>query len=339
MKDEDGNGGYHYSVEVIVGETNCTLSTEYSPDRCLVNKRETRLCSAKVHETQPDDSPKARGVQIKRYEVTSTLCKDSHDTVNLERQASVEDQDVLDVAKGVTHQIGESFSSNMWLVSQVVSANRFQVEDGINYALTLRFSESNCPLAVVQDSDIGVLYSGACLVNHTSDSRYCQLLVNKQRISYRSLDPQTFRLNILDQICAEQKVCPSGCDKLDISPVCGSDGRMYPNSCYLQAASCRRRVEEEDSLTSAPDSLCARSQLQDNIICAGCPVEGSQENTDVRAAADFANIALTSQFNNTRYFALDSITNVKTQVDNHQYVNNVVYEWSLARLLLVQTTS
>merc|ERR1719410_1038233 len=87
---------------------------------------------------------------------------------------------------------------------------------------------------------------------------------------------------------------------------------MYPNNCYLQQASCRRR--NSDTLSQAPDSVCARSQLQDNIICAGCPVEGSQENVDVRAAADFANIALTSHFNNTRYFALDSITNVKTQV-------------------------
>merc|ERR1719410_3139021 len=87
---------------------------------------------------------------------------------------------------------------------------------------------------------------------------------------------------------------------------------MYPNNCYLQQASCRRR--NSDTLSQAPDSFCARTQLQDNIICAGCPVEGSQENEDVRAAADFANIALTSSFNNKNYFALDSITDVKTQV-------------------------
>lgn len=43
-------------------------------------------------------------------------------------------------------------------------------------------------------------------------------------------------------------------------------------------------------------------------------MEGSQENEDVRAAADFANIALTQHFNSSHYFALDSITNVRTQV-------------------------
>ena len=56
------------------------------------------------------------------------------------------------------HQVGESFSSNMWLVTQIVSANRFKVEEGINYALTLRFSESSCPLSLVKDSDTDLLY-------------------------------------------------------------------------------------------------------------------------------------------------------------------------------------
>ena len=95
--------------------------------------------------------------------------------------------------------------------------------------------------------------------------------------------------------------------------MCGSDGNVYPNKCYLEMASCRRRNNDEE-LVQARDSVCARSKLQDKIICAGCPEEGSQENEDVRAAADFANIALTSHFDNTNYFALDSITNVKTQV-------------------------
>ena len=61
---------------------------------------------------------------------------------------------------------------------------------------------------------------------------------------------------------------------------------------------------------------CHRSQLQDTIICAGCPVEGSQEKEDVRAAADFAILALTQHFNSSHYLALDSITNVKTQVSS-----------------------
>ena len=64
---------------------------------------------------------------------------------------------------------------------------------------------------------------------------------------------------------------------------------------------------------------CHRSQLQDTIICAGCPVEGSQEKEDVRAAADFAILALAQHFNSSHYFALDSITNVRTQVC--QFVN------------------
>merc|ERR1740123_1575598 len=115
-------------------------------------------------------------------------------------------------------------------------------------------------------------------------------------LTHRSITSSAFRLTVIDQICAEKKECPSGCDKVSVSPVCGSDGKVYPNSCYLQAASCRRR-SDSDQLRPAPDSLCARSQLQDNVICAGCPVEGSQENEDVRAAADFANIALTQHFN------------------------------------------
>ena len=95
--------------------------------------------------------------------------------------------------------------------------------------------------------------------------------------------------------------------------MCGSDGKVYPNSCYLQQASCRRRSSEEE-LSQAADSVCARTKLQENIICAGCPQEGSQENEDVRAAADFASLALTEDFNSAHYFALDSITEVKTQV-------------------------
>ena len=43
-------------------------------------------------------------------------------------------------------------------------------------------------------------------------------------------------------------------------------------------------------------------------------MEGSQENTAVRSAAKAAAISLSRKMNNTNYFALDSITNVKTQV-------------------------
>ena len=339
VSEDDGEGGRYYSVEVSVGETNCSLDTAYSPDKCRVRNRETRLCSAEVHETIPQEAAMlARGVDIKRYEVRSTLCKDSHDTVNLERQATIEDEDVIAVAKMLTTQVGESFSDKIWLVSQIISANRFKVEDGVNYALTLRFTESNCPLSVAKDNDLNLLYNnGECYVNYTADSRYCQLLVKKQRITYRSLTSSPYQLSILEQVCAEQRQCPSDCDQQPLSPVCGSDGKMYPNKCYLQAAGCRRRSEDGD-LVQSPDSVCARSQLQDNIICAGCPEEGSQENEEVRAAADFANIALTSHFNNTHYFALDSITNVKTQVSSIHHCN-IISNNSLFRLSLAPTTS
>ena len=48
MAETDGAGGVLYDVEVIVGETNCSLSSDYDPASCPVNKRETRLCSAQV---------------------------------------------------------------------------------------------------------------------------------------------------------------------------------------------------------------------------------------------------------------------------------------------------
>jgi hypothetical protein len=80
----------------------------------------------------------------------------------------------------------------------------------------------------------------------------------------------------------------------------------------MQQASCQRESKVE--ITQAPDEFCHKNALQDSIICAGCPQEGSQENDDVRAAADFATLVLTSEFSNKHYFALDSITEVKTQV-------------------------
>ena len=48
MKESDGEDGFYYAVEVTVGETNCSLSSDYDPASCPVNKRETRLCSAQV---------------------------------------------------------------------------------------------------------------------------------------------------------------------------------------------------------------------------------------------------------------------------------------------------
>ena len=50
------------------------------------------------------------------------------------------------------------------------------------------------------------------------------------------------------------------------------------------------------------------------VLCSGCPKDGSQENTAVRAAAQAATIALSRKLNNTNYFALDSIIKASTQV-------------------------
>ena len=203
LKVEHGEGGFLYSIEVTVGETNCSLAEDFSQSKCGLKRRQTRLCSAKVHETQPEKVP--RNIDMKRYEVTSTICKDSHDTINLEKMASVTDEDVVEVAKALTPVIGQSFSANMWLVTQINSVNRIKAEEGINYALTVRFSESNCPLNIVRDSELESLYdSEVCQVEHTSDSMFCQILVNKKRTTYRSLN-SPFSLHILDQVCAEKK--------------------------------------------------------------------------------------------------------------------------------------
>ena len=203
LKESDGEGGFLYSIEVTVGETNCSLAQDFIAQSCPLKRRQSRLCSAQVHETQPEKVP--RDVDMKRYEVKSTICKDSHDTLNLEKQASENDPDVIEVAKALTPEIGQSFSSNMWLVTQITAASRYKADEGINYALTVRFSESNCPLNIVKDSDLSSLYdSQVCQVEHTADSKFCQVLVNKKRITYRSL-ASPFTLTIIDQICAEKR--------------------------------------------------------------------------------------------------------------------------------------
>jgi len=310
MKDSNGKGGFFYTVDLTVSESNCDLNDPYDPTVCVGNKRDSRLCSAKVVESGPSQKL-PRGVEIRRYEVTSTLCKDPHDTINLERQATVEDQDVIDVAKAITNQVGSTFGDNVWLITQVVSANRIKADEGINYALALKFAESDCTRATVGNAEPDLLYGGVCAVEHTAKSKTCQVLVNKRKNTYRSLG-STFQISILDQVCAERKVCPNDCEKYEVSPVCGSDGKTYPSECYMQQASCQR--ESKIAITPSPDAFCAKTALQDSIICAGCPQEGSRENDDVRAAADFATLVLTSEFDNKHYFALDSITEVKTQV-------------------------
>jgi len=310
MKDSDGKGGFFYTVDLTVSESNCNLDEPYDPQVCAGNKRDSRLCSAKVIESGPSQKL-PRGVEIRRYEVTSTLCKDPHDVINLERQATVEDVDVIDVAKAITNQVGETFGENVWLITQVISASRQKAEEGLNYALSLKFAESDCPRANVGNAEPDLLYGGVCTVDHTAKSKTCQVLVNKRKNTYRSIGA-TFQISILDQVCAERKVCPTDCAKYEVSPVCGSDGKTYPSTCYMQQASCQKSSKSE--ITPAPDAFCAKTALQDSIICAGCPQEGSRENEDVRAAADFATLVLTSEFDNKHYFALDSITQVKTQV-------------------------
>jgi hypothetical protein len=145
-----------------------------------------------------------RGVEIRRYEVTSTLCKDPHDTINLARQATVEDQDVIDVAKAITNQVGASFGDNVWLITQVVSASRLKAAEGLNYALALKFAESDCARATVGNAEPDLLYGGVCRVDHTAKSKTCQVVVNKRKNTYRSIG-STFALSILDQVCAERK--------------------------------------------------------------------------------------------------------------------------------------
>merc|ERR1711892_668142 len=299
MKDSNGKGGFFYTVDLTVSESNCDLNDPYDPTVCIGNKRDSRLCSAKVVESGPSQKL-PRGVEIRRYEVTSTLCKDPHDTINLERQATVEDQDVIDVAKAITNQVGSTFGDNVWLITQVVSANRIKAEEGLNYALALKFAESDCTRATVGNAEPDLLYGGVCTVEHTAKSKTCQVLVNKSKNTYRSLG-STFQISILDQVCAEREVCPNDCEKYEVSPVCGSDGKTYPSECYMQQASCQR--ESKIAITPSPDAFCAKTALQDSIICAGCPQEGSQENDDVRAAADFATLVLTSEFDNKHYFA------------------------------------
>merc|ERR1711936_989819 len=310
MKDSDGKGGFYYTVDLTVSESNCELDQEFDPKFCFGNRRDSRLCSAKVIESGPSQKL-PRGVEIRRFEVTSTVCKDPHDTINLESQATVEDQDVIDVAKAITNQVGLSFGENVWLITQVISASRLKAEEGLNYALTLKFAESDCARSTVGNAEPDLLYGGVCNVEHTARSKTCQVLVNKRKNTYRCIG-SNFALSILDQVCAQKKVCPGDCEQFDIAPVCGSDGKIYSSQCYMQQASCQKETKEE--ITRVSDEFCAKTKLQESIICAGCPQEGSKEKDEVRTAADFATLVLTSKYKNKHYFALDSITDVKAQV-------------------------
>ena len=104
MKDSDGAGGFHYSIQLAISESDCPLSEEFDPAVCAGNLRDTRVCSARVHE-RPLGEKAPRGVFIRRYEVQSTFCKDPADSVNLARPATVQDQDVVDIAKALTKQV------------------------------------------------------------------------------------------------------------------------------------------------------------------------------------------------------------------------------------------
>ena len=90
------------------------------------------------------------------------------------------------------------------MITQVITANRLKAEEGINYALTLKFAESNCLKSTVGNAEPDLLYDGVCRVDHTANSKTCQVLVNKRKNTYRSIG-STFALSILDQVCAEKK--------------------------------------------------------------------------------------------------------------------------------------
>ena len=139
----------------------------------------------------------------------------------------------------------------------------------------------------------------------------------------RSLDPNraqsrsslgsVYQFSLKEQLCAERKVCPSSCPEAR-EPTCGTDGVTYPSPCHLQRASCSS--PSLPPLAIQAPGYCSRQAalLRDTVLCSGCPQEGSRENIQVREAAEAAALLLSRKFNNTHYFALDSITDVQTQV-------------------------
>ena len=231
MKENDGHGGLQYMVDIEVAETGCGLGEEYSAQRCPVGEREHRLCTAEVHE---EHQPRklARGVEIRRIEVTSTICKEP--PVDRAAAAQVTDRDVVDVAKAVTLQIGRNFGASLWLVTRVVAARRQEVEGGTEYSLTLAMAESGCPRAAVEDRDAAVLYGGDCTVTPESATKTCQVVVTRQVEKFLAVAP-VYRHQLADQVCAERRLCPSSCPEVE-EPTCATDGTTYQSPCHLQVS-------------------------------------------------------------------------------------------------------
>ncbi|XP_030843085.1 agrin isoform X4 [Strongylocentrotus purpuratus] len=67
--------------------------------------------------------------------------------------------------------------------------------------------------------------------------------------------------------------CPNACLSI-YSPVCGSDGVSYGNTCEMEAASCRQQKE----ITLVNEGMCVEVDPCDNVTCnfgASCVVEGA----------------------------------------------------------------
>eukprot|EP00057_Strongylocentrotus_purpuratus_P023451 XP_011677925.1 PREDICTED: agrin [Strongylocentrotus purpuratus] len=67
--------------------------------------------------------------------------------------------------------------------------------------------------------------------------------------------------------------CPNACP-LIYSPICGSDGVSYGNTCEMEAASCRQQKE----ITLVNEGMCVEVDPCDNVTCnfgASCVVEGA----------------------------------------------------------------
>jgi len=308
MKDNDGQGGFSYVVDVEVSETECSLQESFDPLTCRPQGKDMRLCTAEVHEL---DQPRklGRGVELRRIEVTSTICKEP--PLDLRTEATVTDRDVIQAAKAVTLEVGQSFGGSLWLVTRVVAATRRKVEDQVQYQLTLALAESDCDRELVEKSEEN-LYDGNCAVEPGAATKTCQVLVRRKLQGYRAVDAR-HSFNVEEQVCAERRVCPTSCPPLN-EPTCGTDGVTYQSACHLQLASCAARQAAPLAVERPGHCSMQEALLRSTVLCSGCPKEGSRENTAVRAAAQAATISLSTRLNNTNYFALDSIIEASTQV-------------------------
>merc|ERR1712142_357005 len=120
-------------------------------------------------------------------------------------------------------------------------------------------------------------------------------------------------------ICKSRvEYCSGRCIKSPVSPglSCQQDSCRNKNEgdgcqiCLKKILDCVGNCQR----TSKDNGLLCRAKNTGPGVCAGCPQEVSPENEDVRTAADFATLALTSELNSKHYFALHNITKVKTQV-------------------------